>query len=64
MAAALGVSPDDIDIQAPVQQFGAGSTFAIIVPLPSLDALQRSRLDLQALAPLAHDGYPPLVLLV
>ena len=63
IAAAVGVSPDDIDIQTPVQQYAAGSTSAIIVPLRSLDALQRSRLDLQAFTPLANEGYPPLTYL-
>ena len=63
IAAAVGVSPEDIDAQAPVQQFAAGSTSAIIVPLRSLNALRRSRLDLQAFAPLANEGLPPLVYL-
>ncbi len=63
IATTVGVSPDDIDTQAPVQQFAAGSTAAIIVPLRSLDALRRSRLDLQAFAPLASAGYPPLIYL-
>ena len=63
IAAAVGLSPEDIDTQAPIQQFAAGSTSAIIVPLRSLDALQRSRLDLQTFAPLAREGYPPLIYL-
>jgi trans-2,3-dihydro-3-hydroxyanthranilate isomerase len=63
IAAAIGVLPDDIDTQAPAQQFAAGSTSILIVPLRSLDALQRSRLDLQAFAPLARKGYPPLIYL-
>jgi trans-2,3-dihydro-3-hydroxyanthranilate isomerase len=35
----------------------------MVVPLRSLDALQRSRLDLQAFAPLQAEGFPPLVYL-
>jgi len=60
MAQSLGISPDDIDPLAPVQQLSAG-TSAMIVPLRSLDALQRCRLDLAAYAPLAEQGFPPLV---
>ncbi len=62
MAAAVGVSPQDIDADFPVQQVSAG-TSAMIVPLRSLDALRRSRLDLDAYAALAADGFPPLVYL-
>jgi len=62
MAAALGIAADDIDPVAPVQQAGAGTT-AMIVPLRSLDALRRCRLDLAAYAPLAAQGCPPLVYL-
>lgn len=62
MAAALGISPTDIDSRAPVQQFSAG-TSAMIVPLRSLDALRRSQLDLAAYAPLCGAGFPPLVYL-
>ena len=62
MALALGISPDDIDTIGPVQQLSAG-TSAMIVPLRSLDALRRSRLDLAAYAPLAGKGFPPLVYL-
>lgn len=62
MAAAVGVSPQDIDAAFPVQQFSAG-TSAMIVPLRSLDALRRSRLDLDAYASLAAEGFPPLVYL-
>lgn len=60
MALALGISPEDIDPLAPAQQLSAG-TSAMIVPLRSLDALQRCRLDLAAYAPLAEQGFPPLV---
>ena len=60
IAAALGVSPEDIESRAPVQQISAGTSL-IIVPLRSLDALRRSKLDLDAFAPLAAAGFPPLV---
>jgi trans-2,3-dihydro-3-hydroxyanthranilate isomerase len=62
IAAALGVSPEDIVTQTPVQQLSAG-TSAMIVPLRSLEALRRSRLDLETFAPLASQGFPPLVYL-
>lgn len=62
IAAALGVSPEDIEVRYPVQQFSAG-TSAMIVPLRSLDALRRSKLDLDAFAALAAEGFPPLVYL-
>jgi trans-2,3-dihydro-3-hydroxyanthranilate isomerase len=62
IAAALGVAPEDIETRAPVQQLSAG-TSAMIVPLRSLEALRRSRLDLEAFAPLADEGFPPLVYL-
>jgi len=60
IAAALGISPDDIADDSPVQQITAGVS-AMIVPLRSLDALKRSRLDLGAFAPLAAQGFSPLV---
>lgn len=62
IAAALGLSPTDIDGAAPVQKYSAG-TSAMIVPLRSLDALRRARLDLAAFAPLAAAGFPPLTYL-
>ena len=62
IATALGILPADIETRAPVQQFTAG-TSAMIVPLRTLDALRRSRLDLAAFAPLAGEGFPPLVYL-
>ena len=62
MAPALGLEAQDIDTRTPLQVIGAG-TAAILVPLRDRDALQRSRLDLQAFATLAADGYPPLVYL-
>ena len=62
MAAALGVSPEDIDTASPVQQLSAG-TAAMIVPLRGLDALRRARLDLAAYETLAQESFPPLVYL-
>lgn len=62
IAAALGLAVDDIETRAPVRQFSAG-TAAMIVPLRSLDALQRSRLDLAAYADLLREGFPPLTYL-
>ena len=62
MATALGVSTADIDTRFPVQQMAAG-TSAMIVPLRSLDALRRCRLDLAAYAGLSAEGFPQLVYL-
>jgi trans-2,3-dihydro-3-hydroxyanthranilate isomerase len=62
-AAAVGLSPEDVETRAPVQQVSVGTTSAIIVPLRSLDALQRSRLDLETFAPLADQGLSPLIYL-
>lgn len=62
IAEALGVTPEDLATEIPVQQVSAG-TSALIVPLRSLEALRRSRLDLQVFAPLASQGFPPLVYL-
>ncbi len=60
IAAALQLLPDDIDTKAPVQQLSAGVS-ALIVPIRNLNALRRSRLDLEAFAPLARKGFSPLV---
>lgn len=60
-AAVLGLSTDDIEPTAPVQQLIGGAS-AIIVPLCGLDALRRSRLDLQAFGAVAK-GIQPLVYL-
>ncbi|MCW8963232.1 MAG: PhzF family phenazine biosynthesis protein, partial [Gammaproteobacteria bacterium] len=60
MARALGLNVGDIDTAAPIQVISAG-TSAIIVPLCSLDALQRSRLDPDEFEGLAAQGFPPLV---
>ncbi|WP_296843750.1 PhzF family phenazine biosynthesis protein [Thiobacillus sp.] len=62
VATALGISPDDIDTASPIQQMTAGIS-AMIVPLRSLDALRRCKLDLDAFTPLARQGFPSLVYL-
>lgn len=62
IAEALGISLEDIETKTPVQQLSAG-TSAMIVPLRDLEALRRSRLDLAAFAPLASEGFSPLVYL-
>jgi trans-2,3-dihydro-3-hydroxyanthranilate isomerase len=62
MAAAVGLSARDIVVNAPVQQVTGGAS-AVIVPLQTLEALRRCRLDLQAFGPLAAEGFPPLVYL-
>lgn len=61
-ATALGLSPADIDVTTPIQMVSAG-TSAMIVPLNSLDALHRSKLNLDAFKTLASNGIPPLVYL-
>jgi trans-2,3-dihydro-3-hydroxyanthranilate isomerase len=60
MATALGLKVEDIDTGTPVQMISAG-TAAVIVPLRTLDALCRSRLDLDRFQALAEDGFPPLI---
>jgi trans-2,3-dihydro-3-hydroxyanthranilate isomerase len=62
IAAALGLARADIDPAAPVQQISAGTSI-LIVPLRSLEALRRCRLDLEKFASLAAAGLPPLVYL-
>lgn len=62
IAAAIGISENDIDTRYPVQNISA-NTSAMIVPLLSLDALQRCKLDLEAYVPLKDKGFPPLVYL-
>lgn len=61
-AAALGLSVDDIETSTPIQIVSAG-TPAVIIPLCSLDALRRSKLNLEAYATLADKGFPPLIYL-
>ena len=60
IVSALGLAPGDLDAEAPARQYSAG-TSALVVPLRGLDALRRARLDLGAFAPLAAEGFPPLV---
>jgi trans-2,3-dihydro-3-hydroxyanthranilate isomerase len=62
MAVALGLSAEDIETRAPVQQLASG-TAAMVVQVRSLRALQRAYLDLEGFAPLAAEGFPPLVYL-
>ncbi len=62
VAAALGLLTEDIETTVPIQVVSAG-TSAMIVPLCSLDALRRSRLDLDAFSALAAQGFPPLIYL-
>jgi trans-2,3-dihydro-3-hydroxyanthranilate isomerase len=62
MATALAISADDLDASAPIQQAASG-TAAMIVPIRTLDALQRCRLDLDRYASLLAEGFPPLVYL-
>lgn len=62
MAVALGLTPEDILTDSPVQKFSAGIS-AMVVPLRGLDALRRSRLDLSRYEPLSKLGFPPLVYL-
>ncbi len=60
VAPALGLSPEDVETEAPIQVISAG-TSAMIVPLCDLDVLWRSRLNLEAFANLANEGFPPLI---
>lgn len=62
IAAALGISLEDISSESPVQQISAGISI-LIVPLRSLDALRRSNLNLDAYNSLAAQGFPPLIYL-
>ncbi len=62
VAAALGLLPQDIDTRSPIQMVSAG-TSAMVVPLSSIDALRRSRLNLDEFATLASEGFPPLTYL-
>lgn len=62
LAPAIGLSPEDIRADAPIQQMTAGIS-ALIVPLHNLDALRRSMLNLDVFAPLAAQGFPPLLYL-
>jgi trans-2,3-dihydro-3-hydroxyanthranilate isomerase len=62
VAAALGLPPQDIAGETPVQVVSAG-TSAMIVAVRSLDALRRSNPDPDAFSALAAKGLPPLVYL-
>jgi trans-2,3-dihydro-3-hydroxyanthranilate isomerase len=60
LAAALGISADDIDAAKPIQVVSAGVS-ALIVPLRSLEALRRCTVRTEAFARLAALGLPSLV---
>lgn len=60
IAPALGIAVDDLEITTPIQELSAG-TSALLVPVRNLRALRQSQLDLNAFAPLAAQGFPPLV---
>jgi trans-2,3-dihydro-3-hydroxyanthranilate isomerase len=62
IAPALSLSRDDIDERVPIQRVSAGVS-PTIVPLRGLDALRRSRLDLEAFAPLRREGLLPFLYL-
>jgi trans-2,3-dihydro-3-hydroxyanthranilate isomerase len=62
IAAALTLPAGDIDVRLPVQDVSA-DTSALLVPVRSLDALCRARLDLAAFGALARDGFAPRVYL-
>ena len=62
IAPTVGLDAQDIDSALPVQVVSA-QTAAIIVPLKTLAALQKCRLDLAAFAPLKQQGLPPLMYL-
>ncbi len=60
IASALGLELQDLDSNLPVQVVSA-QTAAILVPLTSINALKKGKLNLQAFAPLKKQGLPPLV---
>ena len=60
VATVLGLGMDDIDQRTPIQVVSAG-TSAMMVPVNSLDALKRSRLDLDRYSELMAAGFPPLL---
>ncbi|MDT8404231.1 PhzF family phenazine biosynthesis protein [Sulfuriflexus sp.] len=62
MAEALGISVKDIDTESPVQQVTAGIS-ATIVPIRSLEAINRCKLDLDIFSQLTKQGFSPLVYL-
>jgi trans-2,3-dihydro-3-hydroxyanthranilate isomerase len=56
-AAALGLEPSDLDDRGPVQTLDAGIVTTFI-PVRKREALDRSRLDADAFAPLCRPGLP------
>jgi trans-2,3-dihydro-3-hydroxyanthranilate isomerase len=58
----MGLAPGDLDPRAPVRMASAGVSL-MIVPVRTLAALDRARLDLEAYGPLAAAGWPRLVYL-
>ena len=62
VAYALGIRTDDIETKAPIQMASAG-TSALVVPLRSLDALRKCKLNLEKYAPLLDEGFPALIYL-
>ena len=57
VAAALGLRPDDVDPQLPVQRVSTGIPF-LIVPLTTLDSVQRARDRAEFVADLFADENP------
>ena len=57
VAPALGLGPSDLARDLPVQEVRAG-VHQLLVPLASLAAARRARLDLARFAPLAAQGFP------
>ncbi len=62
IAAALAISPEDIDTRTPIQVVSAG-TSAMIVPIRSLDVLRKSMLNLEKFTSLSASGFPSLMYL-
>ncbi|MBM3367995.1 MAG: PhzF family phenazine biosynthesis protein [Betaproteobacteria bacterium] len=62
VARALGLGARDVEMRPPVQVARSG-TPATLVPVRSLDALRRARLDLARLGPLVSQGAPKLAYL-
>jgi len=60
MAAALGISADELDERGEIQHISAGIEL-ITVPVRSLDALRKCRLDLAVYSSLRAQGFPPFV---
>lgn len=54
VAPVLSLDPGDLHAEAPARHMAAGIQF-LFVPLRSLDALRRMRLDAEAMAPLAEE---------